>query len=326
MGKAILFATVLAAALPPLPKVAPLPALRSHGLTVAAQFAADRQPGNPAVGFGSVWVPSSANDIVDRYDAATGKLQTRIPAGTAHATAVNQYFDSVAVGATSVWAASDVGNEVVRIDPKKNTVVQRVAVPGRPGEVAVGPDGVYVSLFNQPTVLRIDPAGGKTTRRVNVGGSALGVAFGAGAVWALSSAGPSVLKLDPRTLAVRKHISVQMRGAFVGGFSEVWWISAGSSAVCIANQYQNGVTRIDPATAKVAAQVKLPFGKQPFAVAADGASCWAVNDSGVFRVGEGAWSRLPPLGPSTFAGVAAAGGKAWVTLAGRNALLSVHDG
>jgi DNA-binding beta-propeller fold protein YncE len=321
VSRGLLFATVLAAALPPLPRLAPLPPLRSHGLTVAGQFAADRQPGNPAVGFGSVWVPSSENDIVDRYDRA-GKLQVRIRAGTAHATAQSQYFDSVAVGATSVWAASDVGNEVVHIDPRKNTVVKRVAVPGRPGEIAVGRDGVYVSLFNQPTVLRIDPATGAIAGRRNVGGGALGVAFGAGAVWALSSAGPTVLKLDPRTLAVRKRISVQMNGPFVGGFSEAWWISAGPSAVCLANQYQNGVTRIDPATAKVAAQVRLPFGKQPFSVAADGAHCWAVNTSGVFL--DAAWSRLPPLGANAFAGIAAAGGRAWVTLAGRNALLVVR--
>ncbi len=324
MSRGLLFATVLAAALPPLPKIVPLPTLRSHGLTVTGQSAADRQPGNPAVGFGSVWVPSSENDIVDRYDQASGTLQARVRAGTAHTTVQSQYFDSVAVGATSVWAASDVGNEIVHIDPKKNAVVKRVAVPGRPGEVAVGPSGVYVSLFNQPTVLRIDPATGTIAGRRNVGGDALGVAFGAGAVWALSSAGPSVLKLDPHTLAVRKKISVHMRGPFVGGFFEAWWISAGASAVCVANQYQNGVTRIDPATARVVAQVRLPFGKQPFAVAADGAHCWAVNNSGVFV--DGAWSRLPPLGANAFDGIAAAGGRAWVTLAGANALLAVRRG
>lgn len=324
MSRALLFATLLAAALPPLPKVAPLPTLRTHGLTVTAQSAADRQPGNPAVGFGSVWVPSSENDIVDRYDQASGKLQLRIRAGSARTSVQGQYFDSVAVGATSVWAASDVGNEIVRIDPTKNAVVKRVAVPGRPGEIAVGPNGVYVSLFNQPTVLRIDPVTGTISGRRNVGGGALGVAFGAGAVWALSSAGPTVLELDARTLAVRKKISVQMSGPFVGGFFEAWWISAGPSAVCVANQYQNGVTRIDPATAKVVAQVKLPFGKQPFSVAADGAHCWAVNNSGVFL--DAAWSRLPPLGANAFDGIAAAGGRAWVTLAGRNALLAVRHG
>ncbi|MGN6798617.1 MAG: Vgb family protein [Gaiellaceae bacterium] len=324
MTRGLLFAIVSTAALPALPKVAPLPSLMSHGLKVTAQFAADRQPGNPAVGFGSVWVPSSENDIVDRYDVATGKLQTRIRVGTTHAAAQNQYFDSVAVGATSVWAAGDAGNDVVQIDPKTNAVVRRVPVPGRPGEVAVGPNGVYVSLFNQPTVLRLDPVSGKIVSRKNVGGGALGITFGAGSVWALSSAGPAVLKLDPQTLAVRKHISVQMSGPFVGGFSEVWWISAGSSAVCVANQYQNGITRIDPATAKVVAQVRLPFGKQPFSVAADGKGCWAVNENGVFRVSDGTWSRLPPLGASTFVGVAAADGRAWVTLAARNALLSVR--
>ena len=324
MVKGLLVATVLAAALPPLPKLAPLPKLRSHGLTGTAQVAADRQPGSPAVGLGSVWVPSSASDVVDRYDLATGKLQARIRARVAHTTTQNQYFDSVAIGAAGVWAASDVGNEVVRIDPGTNAVVRRVAVPGRPGEVAVGANGVYVSLFNQPTVVRIDPRSGTIARRVSVGGGAMGVAFGRGGVWALSSAGPTVLELDPQTLAVRKRVSVQMSGPFVGGFAEAWWISAGPSAVCVANQYQNGVTRIDPATTKVVAQVKLPFGKQPFSVAADGDRCWAVNDSGVFRIEDDTWSRLPPLGPRTFARVAAARGQAWVTLAGRNALLAVR--
>ncbi|HEY2778276.1 MAG TPA: hypothetical protein VGI77_10260 [Gaiellaceae bacterium] len=70
--------------------------------------------------------------------------------------------------------------------------------------------------------------------------------------------------------------------------------------------------------------MKLPFGKQPFSVAADGAHCWAVNNGGVFV--DGAWSHLPPLGANTFGGIAAAGGRAWVTLAGRNALLSIRRG
>src|SRR5262249_29246750 len=108
--KGLLVATALAATLPALPKVASLPALRSHGLTVKAQAATDRQPGNPAVGFGSVWVPSSENEIVDRYDQSTAKLQARIRAGSTHAPGQNEYFDSIAVGATSVWAASDAGN------------------------------------------------------------------------------------------------------------------------------------------------------------------------------------------------------------------------
>jgi glutamine cyclotransferase len=295
-------------------------------VTVARQSATDRQPGNPSVGFGSVWVPSSASDIVDRYDAATGKLQARIKAGTAGTVAQNQYFDSVAVGATAVWAASDVGNDIVRIDPQKDRVTLTVPVPGRPSEVAVGPDGVYVSLFNQPTVLRVDPASGKILRRATVAGGGVGVAFGAGAVWALSSAGPTVLRLDPATLAVRRRISIQMHAPFVGGFAEAWWISAGKAAVCVANLQQNAVTRIDASSGKVAAQVKLPFGKVPFSVAADGGRCWAANDSGVFRLGDGsvAWSRLPPLGPSTFVGVAATGGRAWVTITGRNTLLGVR--
>src|SRR5690349_14945509 len=121
-----------AAALPPLPTIPPLPAhLASAGLTVQAQTAVDRQPGNPAFGFGSVWVPSSATGVVDRVDPKSLKVTVRIPSAVAHTTAQNEYYDSVAVSANAVWHASDLGNEVDRIDPKTNRVRARIFVPGR---------------------------------------------------------------------------------------------------------------------------------------------------------------------------------------------------
>src|SRR5436305_2914870 len=152
----VLVVTLLLAALPPLPKVAPLPALEHSGVEIVGQTALDRQPGNPAVGFGSVWVPSSADGIVDRVDLKTRKVVARIRSGSIRTRAQNQYFDSVAVSRTAVWHASDVGGTVSRISPRTNKVVKRVPVPGRPGAIAVGPTGAYVSLFNTSTVLRLD--------------------------------------------------------------------------------------------------------------------------------------------------------------------------
>ena len=318
--------TAAVAGLPPLPKIAPLPPhLAASGLTVEAQTAVDLQPGSPAFGFGSVWVPSSATGIVDRVDPKTLEVTARIGGGRPRTVAQNQYYDSVAVSPTAVWRASDVGNEVARIDPKTNRLVAVIAVPGRPDEVAAGPNGVYVSLFQQTLVLRIDPRRNRVDRQRDIGGNAMGVAFANDTVWALSTTGPSVVRLDPTTLKILGRTSIASKAPPGTGYFDAWWIAGGSGSVCAGNQQQNLVTRIDPRTAHVTAQTKLGFGSNPFGVAADGAGCWAASATGVFRTGaKAASSHLPPPGPSQFVGVAVGGGAAWVTAAGRNALYRVR--
>lgn len=314
-----LAAAIVVATLPPLPKIAPLPALAHDGVEVVSERAVDRQPGSPAVGFGSVWVPSSADGIVDRVDAKTGKLLARIRSGTSRTTAQNEYFDSVAAGAGAVWHASDVGGTISKISPRTNKVVKRALVPGRPGAVAAASTGVYVSLFNQSTVLRLSPATLKVAKRADVGGPALGVAYGAGSVWVVTSNGPSVVRLDPVTLAVEKRISIVSSAPTGAGFASAWWISATSTAVCAGKYQQNVVTRVDPGTNAVAEQTALGFGAHPFGVAAADGSCWAANDTGVFH--GPASSHLPPAG---FVGIAADAGGAWVTSARRNTLFRVR--
>ena len=320
MVRAIVVA-LIAAALPPLPKVAPLPTLEHDGIEIVGQTAVDRQPGNPAVGFGSVWVPSSADGIVDRVDPKTLKVVARIRSGSTRTRAQNQYFDSVAVSAKAVWHASDVGGTVSRIDPRTNKVVKRVAVPGRPGAIAAAGAGVYVSLFNSSTVLRLNPTTLKIVKRATIPGPALGVAYGAGSVWVVTSTGPSVIRLDPVTLRVQKRISIKSTAPSGPGFASAWWVAADGATACAGNYQQNVITRIDAATGSVAEQTVLPFGTHPFSAAPDAGACWAVNDGGVFR--GASYSHLPSIAPSEFVGVAAASGTAWVTSAGRNALLEV---
>jgi streptogramin lyase len=292
---------------------------------VEAQVAVDRQPGSPAYGFGSVWVPSSEDGIVDRVDPKTMKVIARIRTGPAAAIPQNQYYDSVAISPGAIWHASDAGHRLDRIDPRTNRVVKTIALPGRPDEVAAGPQGVYVSLFQEPLVLRIDPRTNTVAQRRSIGGSAMGVAYGAGSVWALSTTGPTVVRLDPSTLAVRGRTSVNSTSAVGNGYFDAWWISADASGVCVLNQQQNLVSRLDAHTGKLAAQTALGFGANPFGVAADGSTCWAVNTSGAFAV-QGSTvtsTRLPSAGPSAFVGIAAGGGHAWVTGAGRNRLYRI---
>lgn len=304
----------------------PLPALSHTDVAATAWTSVDRQPGNPAFGFGSVWVPSSGTGTLDRVDPKSLQVIARIRSSSSSTSAQNQYFDSVAVSRSAVWHASDLGNRVSRIDPRTNKVVAKVAVGGRPDEIAAGPAGAYVGLFDTQTVERISPAGNKIVRKRKLTGFVQGIAYGAGAVWALDSAGPSVVKLDPVTLAVRKRISVKSSLPFVGGYFSSWWIAADAKTVCAGNQQANAVSVIDPVAGRLVRQAALPFGRQPFSVAADAGRCWVTNDSGVFlvaRSGAASFSHLPTLGASAFTGVAAGGGGAWVTLAGRDALVRV---
>jgi DNA-binding beta-propeller fold protein YncE len=298
-------------------------AFASSGLSVQATLRVDPQPGAPAYGAGSVWVPSSATGFVDRVDPVSMKVVARIRSSTTRTTPKNQYFDSVAVAGTSVWHASDAGGGVVRIDARTNKVVKRIRVPGRPGAIAAGAPGVYVSLFQQPYVLRIDPRRNRIVRRVDLRAPVMGVAYGAGAVWAVTTAGPTVVKLDPRTLAVRKRISIRSDAPVGRGYFSAWWIAASPRAVCAGNMQQNLVTHIDAVSGRVAAQTRLGSGAQPFGLAADVDACWAVNDAAAFRVGRDGAIASAALPASEFSGIAAGGGAAWVTLASRGTLSKV---
>lgn len=317
----LIAAAVVALAVPTFALAAALPPLDHNGITADAWTTVDRQPGNPAFGFGSVWAPSSGSGMVDRVDPQTLKVVARIKSAKVINPPQNQYFDSVALSRTAVWHASDQGNTVTRINPRTNKVVAKIAVGGRPDEIAAGPSGVYVGLFNTLTVERITT---KVVKKRNLPGSVLGMTYGAGHLWALY--GTTVAQLNPVTLAVTKRISVKSTLPSSGGFAPAWWISADAKTVCVGNLQQNAASIIDPATSRVTA-VALPFGKQPFSVAADNGKCWVTNDTGVFLVGtdgaDPAYSHLPADGSSTFTGVAAGGGGAWVTLAGRNALVRV---
>lgn len=320
----ILVAAALALAVPAIALAAALPPLEHNGVTADAWTTLGKQPGNPAFGFGSVWVPSSGSGYLDRVDPKTLRVVAHIRSTKLIATPPqNQYFDSVALSRTAVWHASDLGNTVTKISPRTNKVLATIAVGGRPDEIAAGPAGVYVGLFNTATVERITS---KVVKSRNLPGLVMGMAYGAGHLWALYNS--TVAQLDPVTLAVRKRISVKSSLPSTGGFAPAWWIAADAKTICVGTLQQNAVTIVDPATGKVTAQVALPFGKQPFSVAAANGKCWVTNDSGVFLVGsdgaQPAYSHLPANGTSTFTGVAAGGGGAWVTLAGRNALLRVH--
>ena len=74
------------------------------------RYASVATPSDPAVGFGSIWVPTFGDDNVWRFDAVV-RAPPRLSS-----TSVTGPF-GVAVGAGSVWVANNCDGTVSRIDP-----------------------------------------------------------------------------------------------------------------------------------------------------------------------------------------------------------------
>jgi streptogramin lyase len=98
-----------------------------------------------AVGDGSIWLPGV--DVVQRFDARTGRLQRRIPVRGA---SDRRY---VAVGAGGVWVTDTGTQQVTRIDPSTDRVVATVTLGASPDGVKVASGVVWVS-YTRPTSSR----------------------------------------------------------------------------------------------------------------------------------------------------------------------------
>ena len=129
-----------------------------------------------AVGNGDVWVIGDPLDrVLWRLDAATGKLEARLPLPFAP--------KDVAVGEGGVWVSSQLDDTVSRIDPATGSVADTTPVGEGAAGVAVGLGSVWVANTIAGTISRVDPASAEVTETIDVDSKPVDVAVGNGAVW-----------------------------------------------------------------------------------------------------------------------------------------------
>lgn len=195
----------------------------------------------------SVWAASKALPRGAKVVATV-----RISAGTG----------AFAVGAGAVWAVSDSGPVLTRIDPHRNAVVASVKLrlgklcPAQPpgcGEAAAGEGAVWVTHADDNSVSRIDPATNTVSATVKVGSRPLAIAVSPGAVWVANGGGPSVSRIDPST----NRVVATIRLGPSSQASDRMAVAAGGGAVWVTMTAPDTVVRIDPAANKVSATVKL---------------------------------------------------------------------
>ena len=179
-------------------------------------------------------------------------------------------------GAGSLWVGAWRDGQVVRVDPRANRVVARFPAGGRnPAGLAVGAGTIWVVHPDTDEVVRLDPGTGRVVARIKLGRLPFEVA-------------PGDHRFLPSLVAV---------GAGAG------WVATGRGAVA----------RIDLASNRVVAVIKLSPGS-PAGIAVAGGSVWvAAGGDGVARI-DAATNRLLgtlrlDLYPER---VAVGGGAVWV--------------
>jgi YVTN family beta-propeller protein len=158
-----------------------------------------------AIGHGSVWVVSRDDQTLWGIDARTGAKSARIPIPEGAAPR------GVAVTSRAVWVADEARGAVFRVDPDRETVVDRINVGNGPSSIVSGHGFVWVANSLDGTVSRIDPRRDTVTAVISVGDGPSGLAVGPEGVWVSNEFGGTVVLINPRTGRIQRTVHIGER-------------------------------------------------------------------------------------------------------------------
>jgi streptogramin lyase len=192
--------------------------------------------------------------------------------------------DWLAMGFGSVWVSVPKTNEIVRIDPNRNTIQARIAVDQEPCYgIGIGPTRVWVLNCKSQTLTRIDPRVNKVDLRIPVTIAPDGegsIAVGYKSVWFVGNEdgkSDTLTQISATTGRTRKKIKVGKDSAVVTlGFGSVWVTSSG----------KNAAYRVNPGSGRITAII--PVAPGPRFTAAYNKSLWVLSQS------DGSASRISP--------------------------------
>jgi ABC-type transport system substrate-binding protein/class 3 adenylate cyclase/streptogramin lyase len=170
---------------------------------------------------------------------------------------------AVVVGEESVWVANGQDGTVSEINPDKGTVVATRRVGNGPTGLAVTPGALWVVNELDATLSRISSATGRPVATVKLGHNPSGIAAGLGSVWVTSEESGLLLRVDPGANAVSQTVSV---GNGPTG------VTVGQGAVWVANPPDRTISRVDPATGSV---TKIALDGAPGALAFVDGGLWS---------------------------------------------------
>ena len=193
-----------------------------------------------AIGFGSLWIPGCQQHTLIRADLATGKIQATIPIGPANSEG------GITIGAGSVWLMTDASGKLSRIDPATNTVIATIATPSGSFCPLFADGFVWITSTENNLLSKVDPATNKTILQIPVGKKPRFLTYGADSIWTLNQGDGTITRVSTKTNQRLADIATNTPGPggeIAFGFGSVWATIA-----------KKPITRIDANTSRVTSQ------------------------------------------------------------------------
>ncbi len=230
--------------------------------------------------------PATGTGQLVALNAATGRIERRIPAGQTPAT--------VTVHAGDVWAVDSEARTLLRVDPSSGAV-DTLATGATPVDVVSRSGAIWVAngRRNEETqalgpiadeVVALDPATGRQQAAVPLPasgstasqGGAGHLAASHGAVWAVTSA-QSVVRIDPASAEITATVRGFRASAIATGGAGVWALGVGGT-----------LAELDERTARIRRRVRLPT-REPGAIAVGDDAVWVTGwlEPKLWRIGRG---------------------------------------
>lgn len=191
-----------------------------------------------AVGFGSLWVKRPEGSV-DRIDPASGSILEEIAIHEPRPEACH----GLGTGADSVWTCD--AQDLVRIDPATNEVVETVAV-GKilgQGRLVRAADRIWVLTGNGDRLIGVDEADGSMSDPIALPVACNDLGAAADVVYVACEREDRVLRVDPASGAVTAASTID----------GPTWVSAAEGGVWVSGA--KDVYRLDPVTLSTAITV-----------------------------------------------------------------------
>jgi virginiamycin B lyase len=193
-----------------------------------------------AVGFGSLWIPSCGQHTLIRADLTTGKIQATIPIGPADSDG------GITIGAGGIWLMTNAGGVLARIDPISNTVIANISTPAGSFCPLFADGFVWITSTENSVLTKVDPSTNKIVAQILVGKNPRFLTYGADSIWTLNQGDGTITRVSVKTNQRLTDVAANLPGPggeITFGFGSVWATIA-----------KKPITRLDASTSRITSQ------------------------------------------------------------------------